>query len=682
MAGDKLKTAACIAILLAVNGYIAWELFSIEYTWHIGSIAGPYIALARYITENWRDLAWWPFWYAGIPYQNTYPPLLHFIVAGVAVLARITPALSYHAVVAAFYCLGPVTLFLMAHRLSGLRLYSFAAALLYSVFSPSIVLVPAIRNDIGSVFHPRRLQALVHYGEGPHVASMTLLPVAIVLLHLAFEKRRRIYWFLTALAMAAVVLTNWIGGFALAGAVVAYLLSRSQPLSAGNWMAALAAGFYAYIIASPWIPPSTLKAIRTNAQHIGGDYAISLQHLKYAGLLLIAVVLIDLWFERRKPAAHLRFALYFSLFMGAVALGAEYWNAVLVPQPQRYHLEMEMAFILALIFPSKLLLDRLSMPRRTLILLGFALFCACQVRAYRGFAKWMNRPIDPSSTVEYKTARWLKENMNGRRVLVPGATGFWMHVWTGVPLLNGGFDQGIPNWHVTAALHQIYSGENAGPREGEIAVMWMKAYGVHAVAVVREFYQSFANPRKFEGLLKPLMREGENVIYEIPQRSPSLAHVIRPQDVVDPEPVDALDVEPLKPFLAALDNPELPPAGFQWESHRRAVIRANLRKEHLLSVQITYHPGWRARVNGQPCRVRRDKLGMILLEPACEGPCTVDLVYDGGVEMHIARALSWSGLLAGLLWIAAGWKKRSSKRSGNEQPVRGDGSSGPQPGPA
>ena len=75
------------ALLLLLNLYIARELFITEYLAQMGSIEGAYIAIARYASQNRGDLSWFPLWYAGIPYQNTYPPLLHLIVAAWAYLA-------------------------------------------------------------------------------------------------------------------------------------------------------------------------------------------------------------------------------------------------------------------------------------------------------------------------------------------------------------------------------------------------------------------------------------------------------------------------------------------------------------------------------------------------------------------------------------------------------------------
>ena len=139
-----------------------------------GSIEGAYISISRYALENPGGLSWFPLWYGGIPYQNSYPPLLHLLVAAFAWVTGFSVALSYHTITALMYCLGPVTLFWMSWRLSGSRSASLGAALLYSLFSPSAILMPSVLEDLGTSLGPRRLQALVYWGEGPHVTAMAL----------------------------------------------------------------------------------------------------------------------------------------------------------------------------------------------------------------------------------------------------------------------------------------------------------------------------------------------------------------------------------------------------------------------------------------------------------------------------------------------------------------------------
>jgi hypothetical protein len=204
-------------------------------------------------------------------------------------------------------------------------------------------------------------------------------------------------------------------------------------------------------------------------------------------------------------------------------------------------------------------------------------------------------------------------------------------------------------------MYQVYSGEGANGREDEIGELWLKSFGVHAVMVSgphsREAYKPFRNPHKFAGSLKELWRDGDDVIYEVPSRSASLAHVMKREDLAPRTPATGLDVEPLRPYAAALDNPVYPLAEFRWLAPSRAAIVANMEKSQILSVQINYHPGWHARANGSPCRVSKDRLGQLVIEPACDGRCAIDLTFDGGAEMLVARILSWGGLLAGMLWI-------------------------------
>lgn len=131
------------------------------------SIEGSFIALAKYIEGHWPRYDWFPVWYAGMPFARTYPPGLHYTVALTAKALGLSPASGYHLITAIAYSLGAVTFYYLARVLGGGRAMAFFAALVFSVFSPSTLLIPAIRVDTGGLLNARRLQALVVYGEGP-----------------------------------------------------------------------------------------------------------------------------------------------------------------------------------------------------------------------------------------------------------------------------------------------------------------------------------------------------------------------------------------------------------------------------------------------------------------------------------------------------------------------------------
>ena len=219
------RVAALSAGLLALNVWIAWRLFNSQYLDEMSSIAGIYIAIGRYAAAHWPHIAWWPLWFGGMPIGNVYEPALHLVSATLIGAGGLGPARAYHVAVGLAYCLGPVTLFWLALRLSRNLWASLATGLLYSLASPSAWLVGAIRDDIGGPGHASRLHAAVHYADSPHMAGLTLVPLAILAFDFALERRTMWPYALAACAMAAVPLTNIPAAIVLAFAVIAYVVA-------------------------------------------------------------------------------------------------------------------------------------------------------------------------------------------------------------------------------------------------------------------------------------------------------------------------------------------------------------------------------------------------------------------------------------------------------------------------
>ncbi|HTX39419.1 MAG TPA: hypothetical protein VME43_30585 [Bryobacteraceae bacterium] len=650
------RTAAGAAALFAINALLTLPLFFIPYTREMGSIEAAFIGLARYIGEHFGDLNWFPLWYGGIPFPDSYPPLLHFTVAAVAAIGRISPALAYHAVTALVYALAPVTLFWAAWRLGAGRVTAWLAGLGYSLLSPSCWLIRVVRADAGGWFAPRRLGTLVKYGEGPHLTALLFLPLAVGMVHVALEKRRPIYYVGASLAVAAVVLSNWIGAFALSLALSAYLLAgfgkQRWPV---RWLSAAAIGVYAYALAMPWMTPSTIATIRANAPLVGGRFVANLvmDAAFAAGLLLAAWGLARLHLP---PAA--RFGLLFLYSTAFITLAAFYFHAAVLPQPERYHLEMDLAFWLAVAGVAAAI--PLPAPMRPRAAFAALLVAAVPLWLHQHrMAREMEKPIAIQSTVEYEISHWLASHPQGR-VFAPGSIGFWMNAFSDTPMLTGGFDNGERNNFLQDVIFQIYAGDKQ-----QTALDWLNAFGCDAVVGgakdSREVYHPYAHPEKFSGLPE-LWREGGDVLYQVPRARPGLAHVVRATDLPAVRP-PGYDTQPLKPYLAALGDPTLPPAALVWRGQSAAAITADLRPEYLLSVQVTYDEGWHASVNGVPRRVWGDKLGQLVVEPRCAGPCTVDLTWDS-LEMRAARWVSRAAMALGLLWILL-WRKRSVSTTTN-----------------
>jgi hypothetical protein len=656
--------------LFAINFFICRPLFSVEYLHHMNSVEGMWVAMARYAARNWPDVWWFPLWLGGVPYQNTCPPLLPFMVAGVSMLFRISPALSFHAVVAFFYCLGPALAYWMALRLSGSRAYGFWVGLAWSLVSPSAWVLPYIARELGSPWRARRLESLTVHGDGPYVVALGLVPLAIVLLDMAIARRKPARYLLAALGMALVALTSWVGAVLLALAVLSFLLASSERAEAGApacrpvrlCLTVLGLGLLAYLMASPWVPPSTVYTVQFNVQTIGGDYRDVYRTMLWC-LPAVGACLALLKFLLALPKASrfLQFSLFFLFFTAGITLLGEWARVSLVPQPGRLHLAMELAVCLGGAAVAQAALRRVSTGAKAVIACALVFLAVMQFTRYRAFARALIQPVAIERRIEYQTARWLDAHMDGARVMVSGGTSYWLNVFSDTPQLSG-IEAAAGNWMTRVALYVIHTGQNAGEKDGEISVLWLKALGVHAVAVSgpnsEEYYKPYRNPRKFEGLLEPVWRAGDDTIYRVPARSLSLAHAVLREELVERPPVHGLEVASVGRYVAALDDPARPLAPFAWRSARTAQIVATLKPAHLLSVQVSFHPGWHASANGRPARLFADGLGLLAIEPQCAGPCTVNLWYDGGLEMLLARIASWASLVLMLVCIFVGIAQR------------------------
>ena len=87
----------------------------------------------------------------------------------------------------------------------------------------------------------------------------------------------------------------------------------------------------------------------------------------------------------------------------------------------------------------------------------------------------------------------------------------------------------------------------------------------------------------------------------------------------------------------------------------------------VISVQETYMPGWQATVAGRDVPVHGDPLGLIVIEPGCNGPCHVDLSFGLTPEGWVCRILSVAVTLVSL--IALGGTRRISAASRYESRI-------------
>jgi hypothetical protein len=653
-AARRLWTPLSMLLLFGVNFYITRNLFGIEFSQRMEAIESSYMSISRWAADHWNDLSWFPLWFTGMPFRQVYQPGLHLSVAELARLAGWTPQHSYHFLTALAYCLGPVTLFWLAYRGTGRRGYALLAGMVFSLVSAVTLLVPAVARDAGGMLQPRRFQILIHYGEGPHTTALMLIPIAIWLLDRAVAGRRVLFAPLAALGLAAVVITNWPGTIGLSMAVAAYCLSKIGSPRPIDWRVLTGVCLVGYLVICPWIPPSIARLVLRNAQQSAATM-FGIEHVLALLALGGALAGMHLLFRRCKTDSWLRFFLYFAFLSGVVSIGKLWFGWRLLPQPERFQTEFDLAVAGAAAYAAAAIGARLPRRARPLALALVVLFFLAQARVYRRYAVTYAQPIDITSTVEYRMAKWFDANMQGRRVFAPGNVSLWMNMFSDVPQMAGCCDQGIPTMEHRIAVYVIYTGQNAGARDAEISVLWLKAYGADAIGVTGpnsgECFKPYWNPRKFEGVLPVLWRDGDSAVYSVGRRSASLAHVIDKSAIVTRPPENGLDVAPLESLVASMENPAIPPASFRWTSLHEAAIGAQTGPNQAVFVQVTYDRGWRAvDEKGAELRISPDALGLMTIEPSHAGATEIRLAWDGGAEAKLARI----GQIIALL-LLPGW---------------------------
>lgn len=611
--------------LFLLNAYLCRELFVVEFLTNLDTNEGAFTSIARFYREHPFE-RWFPWFDGGMPIENAYQPLLPALTAVTSLLTGLSAPRSLHLLLAVLYCLGPVTLFWFAWDWSKSIRLALGAGLSYSLLSPAVWFIPILRVPFGHAPGPLRLYNIIHYAEDPHNLALTLLPVAFLFLRRAILTRTPASIIGAVISSACVVMTNAFGGLDLAIGGLTIVLATGG----GVWTLA-GLGMAAYCWMCPWLPPSLVDLIRHDQWGAGGVMRNSL----VAPFVAIAAFATLAWFTRRLGTEMERFALYLAYWLCLIPLGFFQFQFTLVPQGNRYQLEMELAVCLLL----GVVLKRIPRPGTWVLLIVVVAGGYYQTKVFRRFARGLITPVDITQTIQYKTCMWLDKNMPGQRAMVSGDTEFICNIFSDTPQLSSGHEPTAPNWFQRVAVYAIYTGTPTGAGNAEISILWLKAFATQAITVPgpksREAYHPVVFPNRFDGVLPVLWHDEDDTIFAVPQKSKSLARVVPQAALVARAPIHGLDIEPLKPFVAALDDPGLPIAEYSND-----VIRANMKPDQVVSLAINYAPGWEATVAGHDVPITKDPIGLMVIAPNCNGPCEISLHYGVTTEAWICRLLS------------------------------------------
>jgi hypothetical protein len=646
------SASAYAAIIVWINAYICRELFTAQAA-HMNSMHGFWVAIAKRGGDSWLHSNWWPFWDCGIPSEFTYAPLIPLLISAWSGVRGITHELAFQSVTGFVYCLTPLSLFLMAWLMTRAPGCSFLAALIYSLTSPTQLIVPDAEFAWRHFWDARRLYLVAVWDDTPHLTAIALLPMVILFLTLAIRKRRPTYYVILVLLIALMALASDFAAIEVLTAAVCMIAVFPRKDYASNALLVIAIGLVAYAIVAPFLSPSMLLAIRkASANAEGGWTAGSL-----TALAIVMLGWIVLWraLQRWTTDWRLRFFALFAYLTSSVPVIGAYLHRQFLPQPGRYKLEMELALALLAAFGLRSVFGKAWPALKVALLLLFLALAGEQIVSHRQFARNILQTADATQTIEYRTAAWASQNLPGVRVMLPGSIAQWANDFTDVWQFSGSSWSQAYNQAQQRGLAGIYNGGDTPRQDARVALDWLGAFGVGAIAVSgpnsQEYWKPFTHPAKFEGLLPVLWREADVTIYRVPQRSASRAHVVNETAIVSHSPAGPRDTEEIEKYVAALDAPSLPVADFHWAGPNSIQIRTMVSAGQAISVQVSYHPGWHAKSGNRTIEVRRDGLGLMWLRPECSGLCEIQLDYDGGWELRLCRYISFTAMAVLLMLI-------------------------------
>lgn len=655
-AGRVLAVSLGLALL---NTVIVLPLFAGEYTQYMGSIEAAFHSHARFIDENWPYASWNPLGYLGFPFHLFYTPLLPYLAASIHKLPlALSTATAYRLVTAFAYVLGPVTMYLFARYLTKRELTAVLAALAYSLLPSFVYVIGGVRADPSvSAFGqaPWRLIVMTWYGEGPHVAALTLTPLAALFFLRALKKPSFASYLIAALLVTAIALTNWIALFAAVLMLAVVLFSEMLLGEPGRKLiSAFAVAAIAYGLSAFWLNISFVKA----SMGFGNPSGNPLDQPNPVLLLIVGMPVAGICYLMfsGKPQRQKLFipAAWFAIF-GAIVFGQYQFGLNLVPQPNRYAPELNMAAVIlgAILFTavydwlrSNADLGKMAAP--ALVAVAVAAIAVFSLPFPRAAWNATQANADISRTSEYQVARWLEDNGEGARVYATGTHAFWLNAFASVPQVRGGADFAAVNPWWDHVVYQINNGE-----DGELAVMWANALNVRYIVVnfpdSKVHYKDFAYPDKFNGLLPERFAYEGDTVYEVPTDSPEPVQVVSLSRFrALPSIENVLDRDGLEAYVQAVGSSEGIDASssLQVDGSARMTINTDLAPGQGLLVRTTYDRGWTARAEGSKVDLSPDPVGFMLLEPQAPGRQEIVLEYHEPSDVRLGYLITAVSVLA------------------------------------
>ena len=529
LAKPAVRVALDILFICLIMAMLIRPLFKMRYMDNWASIESTFISDARYLSENWPSPKWQPLWYAGTRWDYVYPPALRYGTAALThYYPNMTAAKAYHVYISFFYCLGIAGVYFFVYAGSGSRRAGFLAALMAALWSPAYFFpMEAMRDMIkdNPYMAPQRFNALVRYGEGPHVTALGLIPIALAASWFALRRFEPMAVIAASFFSCLVVSNNFYGASAMA--LMFPLLVWSLWITHQDdriFARAAAIGVLAYGLTAFWLTPEYVGLTLTNMKYVSNRGNMWSLWILVAGVVAFLLV-TERWARGRRERAWPVFVTGLAALFLLNVIGNLVFDFRVIGEPTRWIPELDLALIMLLLLGCEWAWRQ----RSRLVRMGGWLALALALVPCASYLRYSQRFIPQSSLhedrLEYRFTSWLARNMPHQRIYVTGTQRFWFDAWHSLAHVGGGSEQGLLNDTVMPAQWEVNLGDELEP-----AHRWLDVTGADAIIVhgpkSKENYKDIVKPQRF-AVWEVLFDDGQdNVIYRVPRRYPGLARVV------------------------------------------------------------------------------------------------------------------------------------------------------------
>ncbi|MEO8594025.1 MAG: hypothetical protein ABI759_11950 [Candidatus Solibacter sp.] len=630
--------------------------FKAKYTDKWASIESTFIADARFLADHWPHPQWQPLWYGGTRFDYIYPPMLRYGSALGIRLFGWWPVRAYHFYAALLYSIGIAGVYFLVRIGMKSRGGAYLAAISTALMSPIFLFMPRFRSDAW-LLHPQRLGVLVKYGEGPHMSALALIPLALGFTWLALEKSRP--WAIAAAAIfaAGVASNNFYGATALATfypiLVWAFWITRQQK---NIVLPALAIPVLAYGLTAFWLVPSYFKVTAENMKYVS-EHGTTWSIWVALAVAIVFAVASDKLAKGKSARTWEVFLTGAVVFFSLNVLGNYYFNFRVSGEPLRLLPELDMIYIMTMVYFLAWMWQRPQLAwhgvAALIVASSFWTTHSYLMRAWDIVPSWP----DHTNRVEYQITEWLAKNLPDARHYPSGSVRFWFDTWRDLTQIGGGSEQGLLNGMVENAQWETNLGPKAPP-----TIAWMQSMGADTVYVAdeksQEFFKDFMYPRKFDGVLPILYDDHQgNVVFQVPRRWPARIRVVDTAKINAAEaPRYNDDMKRLNAYVDVIEHGPDAPATLQRAGTDAMRAHAKVEPGQSVLVQESYDVAWHATAGGKPVNLRRDPMGMMLLDPP-PGEHEIVLTFETPLENLIGRLVTLLTLAAVAALFVVGYRR-------------------------